>query len=252
MVNGAGDPPAKPKAETDAVPGPGEREGSGSSAKARAAMMVLVPIAVFDIAGPIIVQAYARNHGASQVAALAASGIPPAIWELVTIAWRRRVDAIGALVLSSIILSTLLGLITESAKLYLIDGAILGGAFGVGFLASLLTSRPVMFHFALAGNGGPDSQKGKEFAALWQYEGFRRTMRVMTTVWGVGLVLQAVVNIVIIESASTSQGFLANKVLPYVTFAVLGAWSVFYGIRAKKRGEAVRAAAAKEQQAAVT
>lgn len=229
-----------------------DREQSGRSAKIRTAMTVFVPIAVFDIAGPIIVQAFARNHGASQTAALAASGIPPAFWELVTIAWRRRIDAIGALVLSGIILSTLLGLVTGSAKLYLIDGAVLGGAFGVAFLASLLTARPVMFHFALAGNGGPDSQKGKEFAALWQYEGFRRTMRVMTMVWGVGLVLQAVVNIVIIESASTNQAFFANKVLPYVTYAVLGAWTVFYGIRAKKRGEAASAAAAEKQPTATT
>lgn len=90
-----------------------------------------MPIALFDIVGPIIVQSVARSHGASLTAALALSGIPPAAWILVGMVWRGRVDAVGVFVLSSIILATLIGLATGSGRLYLLDGAILTGGMDV-------------------------------------------------------------------------------------------------------------------------
>lgn len=116
---------------------------------------------VFDIAGPIIVQSVARNQGASVTVALAVSGAPPAAWILISMLWRRRVDAVGVFVLSSIILATLIGLATGSGRLYLLDGAILTGVFGLVCPASLATPRPLMCHFALSSNGGIESQKGE-------------------------------------------------------------------------------------------
>lgn len=90
---------------------------------------------------------------------------------------------------------------TGSARLYLLDSAILTGVFRVVCLASLLTARPLMYHFALASNGGADSPKGKDFAGRWQYPAFRRVFVVMTVVWGVAFVVQAAINAAIIESS---------------------------------------------------
>ncbi len=123
---------------------------------------MFVPIVVFDIAGPIIVQSVARSHGASITLALALSGIPPAVWIAARMLWRGRVDAVGVFVLSSIILATLIGLATGSGRLYLLDGAILTGVFGLVCLASLAAARPLMFHFALESQGGAESPKGRE------------------------------------------------------------------------------------------
>lgn len=214
-------------------PGPGRRRAS-----ARAALVVLTPIAVFDIAGPILVQSLARQHGAGISGALALSGAPPAAWILASALWRRRTDAVGVFVLASIVLATLIGLTTGSGRLYLLDGAILTGAFGLVFLASLATPRPLMFHFALESNGGWDSPKGREFAELWRFAGFRRVFIVMTAVWGIGFVVQAAINVAIIEASSTEKAFLINKVLPYVFVGVLGGWTALYGLRAKRRGRA--------------
>lgn len=232
------------------APQPGRVPGS-RRASIRAGMAVLVPIAVFDIAGPIIVQGALRNHGASQTVALAASGAPPAAWILFVMLWRRRVDAVGAFVLASIILATLIGFSTGSGRLYLLDSAILTGVFGLVCLASLLTPRPLMFHFALATNGGLDSARGRDFADRWRYPAFRRVFVLMTVVWGAAFVVQAGINIAIIEVTSTDKAFLINKILPYIFFALLAAWTIGYGVRAKRRGEAAdaarRAAPATEQ-----
>lgn len=208
----------------------------------RASMAVVVPIAVFDIAAPIIVQSVARSHGASLTVALALSGAPPAAWILVSMMWRGRLDAVGVFVLTSIILATLIGLASGSGKLYLLDGAILTGVFGLVCLASLATARPLMFHFALESMGGLESPRGREFAGHWRYAGFRRAFVVMTVVWGAAFVLQGAINATIIEATSTERAFVINKLLPYLFLAVLGAWTFLYSMRAKRRGEAARAA----------
>jgi hypothetical protein len=211
---------------------------SRPGANIRAGTSVLAPIVVFDIVGPIIVQSVARHHGASIVGALVLSGIPPAAWVFAGMIWRRRLDAVGVFVLTSIILATLIGLATGNGRLYLLDGAILTGVFGLVCLASLATPRPIMFQFALESNGGPNSERGREFADRWRYAEFRRVFVVMTVVWGLGFVLQAAINITIIEATSTSKAFVINKILPYIFLAALGAWTFAYGRRAKRRGEA--------------
>lgn len=205
-------------------------------------MATFTSIAVFDIVGPIVVQNVMSSHGFSQIVALIAAGGPPTISVLFSAARHRRMDVIGAFVLSSIVLATLIGLGTGSAKLYLLDGAILTGVFGVICLASLLTGRPLMYHLALASNGGPDTAKGKAFADRWVYPGFRRTFVVMTVVWGLGFVAQAAISATIVEVTSTNRAFLINKILPYVALGLLGAWTCVYGFRAKRRGEAMAAA----------
>lgn len=216
----------------------GPSAASKRPANLLATAIVLAPIAVFDIAGPIIVQSVARAHGASLSGALALSGVPPAAWILAGMLWRRRLDAIGVFVLISIILATLIGLATGSGRLYLLDGAILTGVFGLVCLGSLATSRPLMFHVALESKGGVESSSGEEFAEMWRYAGFRRVFVVMTVVWGAAFVIQAAINVAIIEATSTDKAFLVNKILPYVFLAALFAWTFGYGSRAKRRGEA--------------
>ena|SRR5579862_1532629 len=225
----------------DAVSAPGAPGATRRRERVAAVTAVLAPIALFDVAGPIVVQGVARDHGAGLTAALALSGAPPAGWILAVALWRRRVDAVGVFVLSSIVLATLIGLASGSGRLYLLDGAILTGVFGIVCLASLATARPLMFHFALAANGGPGSPRGRELAERWRYAGFRRVFVVMTVVWGAGFVVQAATNAAIIEATSTQRAFVINKILPYLFLAALGAWTALYGTRARRRGEAALA-----------
>jgi len=98
-----------------------------------------------------------------------------------------------------------------SGRLYLLDGAILTGVFGLVCLASLATPRPLMFHFALETNGGAESPRGREFADLWRYAAFRRVFVIMTVVWGLAFVVQAAISATIIEATSTDSAFVINK-----------------------------------------
>src|SRR5579862_2691102 len=155
---------------------------AGARASVRARIENFASMAVFDIGGPLVLYQVLRSHGASEVKALVISGIFPALGVLLTVVRHRRIDAIGALVLLGIAVGSILGLASGSARLVLIEGSVPTGIFGVVCLASLWSSRPLIYRFAVEFIG-PDSHQGREFAENWQYQGFRHVFRVMTIVW---------------------------------------------------------------------
>ena len=146
------------------------RVGSGQMAF-RDRLGPLAPILIFDVAGPLAVYYGARSAGLSTVVALMLSGVLPAVRVIATIFRHRRLDAIGILVLSGIALGTVTGLVTGSARLYLIDGLVPTVVLGVVCLASLLSSRPMMFRIALE-TMGEQSSKGQAFVYMWRYHEF--------------------------------------------------------------------------------
>jgi len=145
-------------------------------------------------------------------------------------------------VLAGIVVGTMLGLVSHSPRLLLVEGSVPTGIFGLACLGSLWARRPLMFSFALEFNG-PDTAKGREMRRLWQYEGFRRVFRIITAVWGVGFLLEAALRVIIIYNTSTGTALASSKVTPFVFAAIFSAWTVAYGTRQKKKGERMAAAA---------
>jgi hypothetical protein len=154
----------------------------------------------------------------------------------------RRLDAVGALVLAGILVGTVLGLASDSARLLLVEGSVPTAVFGVACLGSLWARHPLMFSFALEFTG-PDTAKGREMARLWQYEGYRHVMRVITAVWGVAFLLEAALRVVIVYHTSVTTALTISKVMPFLVAAVLSAWTIAYGARQKKKGERLAAGA---------
>ncbi len=201
----------------------------------------LAMIAVFDIAGPLITYSVMRNAGQGAVPALILSGIFPAFGVVLGFARHRRVDAVGILVLAGVAVGTVLGLVSGSARLMLAEGSAPTAIFGLACIGSLWTSRPLIFRFALefVGAGTP---KGRDFAARWRYEEFRRVFRLITVVWGAAYLAEAAVRVMIIEIAPVGTALLVSKVMPYAVAALLIVWTRAYGKRAQRRGERLAAA----------
>jgi len=210
--------------------------GPPPAARRRGRLLSIAKIAVFDIGGPLAVYSLLRSHGFSEVAALILSGIFPAVGVAIGIIQNRRLDVIGILVLGGILVGTVIGLISHNARLFLIEGSVPTGLFGLACLGSLRARRPLLYIFALEFTG-PDTAKGREFASLWQYREFRHTFRVMTAVWGVGYLIEAAVRVVIVEHTSTGTALASSRITPYIFAAILAAWTALYGIRQRRKGE---------------
>jgi hypothetical protein len=138
-------------------------------------------IVLFDLAGPLVAYWLLRSAGQGAVPALVLSGILPAFGVAVDYARRRRLDVIGVLVLAGIAVGAILGLVSGDPRLVLVEGSVPAAVFGLACLGSLWSARPLIFRFAHEFIG-PDTDRGRDFAALWQYPGFRHTFRLFTVV----------------------------------------------------------------------
>jgi|SRR5580658_5245380 hypothetical protein len=215
----------------------------------RSQLQSVAMIAVFDIGGPLVLYQLLRSAGHSAVISLVLSGIFPALGVAIKFARSRSVDAIGVLVLAGIAVGSLVGLLSGSARLLLLEGSVPTAVFGLLCLGSLWSRRPLMYRFAIEFMGGEDSPRGREFESLWQYQEFRHVFRVITIVWGVGYLAEAGARVLIVELTSTGTAYAISKVMPYAVAGVLFAWTYGYGRWSKRQGERKMAAAEAEAAA---
>jgi 4-amino-4-deoxy-L-arabinose transferase-like glycosyltransferase len=206
-------------------------------------LLNLAKIAVFDIAGPLVAYSMLRSAGQSQVSALILSGVFPALGIVAGVIRRRRVDAIGILVLAGIAVGSVVGLLSGNPRLVLVEGSVPTAVFGLLCLGSLWAQRPLIYRFALEFMGA-DTEQGRDFESLWDYPEFRRLFRLFTVVWGVVYLAEAAARIIIVETTSTSTALAVSKVMPYAVAGALVAWMVAYGRRARRAGERRAAAQA--------
>jgi hypothetical protein len=211
----------------------------------RGRLQSLGPIVFFDVVVPVVAYYSLRSAGLSLVTALILCGVFPAFGIVLGVVRRRRVDAIGILVLIGILVRSAVGLATGSAHLVLLDGTVPTAVFGVACLGSLWSRRPLIYRFALEFMG-PETPKGRDFADRWRYHSFRHAFRVTTVVWGFAFLAQASAQVVIIQAASTGAAKITSSVMPLVVAALVIIWNVSYAKRARREGElAGRAARAR-------
>lgn len=217
------------------------RRTAGTTAAKGGQLRSITMIVIFDVAGPLVAYNVLRSAGMTAVTALLLSGVFPALGVTIGAIRHRRTDAVGVLVLAGIVVGTILGLVSHSARLLLAEGSVPTAIFGVACLGSLLTRHPLMFSFAREFTG-PDTAKGREMARLWQYEGYRRIFRVITAVWGVAFLLEAALRIVIVYNTSAGTALVISKATPFLFLGILVAWTVAYGAHHKRKGERMAAA----------
>jgi hypothetical protein len=80
----------------------------------------ITTIVIFDVAAPLAAYNLLRSAGLTAVTALLLSGVFPALGVTLGAIWHRRLDLVGALVLAGILVGTVLGLVSHSAKLLLV------------------------------------------------------------------------------------------------------------------------------------
>jgi hypothetical protein len=192
---------------------------------------------------PFVIYSYAEAP-LGEVRALLASSAPPIAWSLVEFARNRRVDALSMLVLAGIALSLLAMLGGGGAKFLQLREKLVTGAIGLAFLVSALIGKPLVYELARANMRRKSEGEAQQFEALKVHPGFRRTMTVMTLVWGLGLVADVAIGVALVFTLSIRTYLIVNPILSYGTMGALTLWTFLYGQRARRRGEARRAAAA--------
>lgn len=209
----------------------------GSLTRARQIAMILV----FDLGGPLLAYTLLRSNGLSTVAALIISGVLPAMGILVGAVLDRRLDIIGVVVLAGLAVGTVAGLVSNNARLYLVEGAVPSLVFALACLVSLRSAKPLIYRFAVE-LLGPQTPKGREVVGAWQYPGFRRAFQVITVAWGIAYLFEVAARLVVVETTSTGIALLFSKVIPYMFAFALSLWTLGYGEHEKRKAERLAAA----------
>jgi hypothetical protein len=171
------------------------------------------------------------GRGVPTVVALSATAIFPLAGTLGGWLRERRPDTLGIISVVFIAAGLIATLLTGNPRLMLMKGSLLTGVFGLAFLGSLLLPRPLAFYLGRQMMTGGKPELMARWDVLWQYPGFRDGNRVVSVVWGCGLVLEALLRILLALSLSTSMFLLVWSVLSYGIYATLLVWTVSYARR---------------------
>jgi len=202
----------------------------------------LAPIVIFDVVGPLAAYYSLVAAGSSAVVALMLSGVLPAFGIALGVVRHRRLDAIGIVVLLGIVVGSAVGLASGSAHLVLLDGTVPPAVFGMACVGSLWSKRPMIYRLALEAIG-VDTPKGRDFAERWRYPSFRHAFRVVTVVWGVCFLVEVVVQVVIVQTASTATAKTTSNAMPLVLGGLVVVWNISYAKRSQRKGKLTERAA---------
>jgi hypothetical protein len=186
---------------------------------------------------PLIAIQVLLHRGVSPVIALAVAAVFPLVEMVYEAVQTRRVGVIAIVSLAGIVVGFGLSFATGNAIFALLKDSVFTALFGVLFLGSLLTPRPLIYRLNrdMAGSD-PAARAASE--ALWENPGARRVFRIMTLVWGVGLLLEASVRVVVAMTLPIATATALSPVIAIVVIGSILVWTVRY---AKAR----RAAAAR-------
>lgn len=147
-----------------------------------------------NVAAPLAVFYGLRAAGVGLWWAVLASAVPPMLEALLTVVRERRVGMLGALVLSMVALGAAMSAVTGSPRLMFAKDGWITGVIGLVFLATL-RGQPFIYRVLSSVARG---DKRAELERNWQASPtFRHVMRRLTAVWGVGLLLDSVVRVVL-------------------------------------------------------
>lgn len=206
-----------------------------------ATILSLVGSVVINIVLPILLYLALKNYTrASDFLALVISGLPPMIDGIVGVIRRKRIDLLSGIVVASIVISLILIALGSNPKVYLVRESFFTVAFGLAYLVSLFFPRPLAFYFARYFSTGNHPENIAWFDSLWQYSEFRHTMRVITVVWGIGFLFEAVLRTFLVIVLTVEQFVIVSPFVLYGIIGLLIVWMVFYTRQGRKKGEAVR------------
>jgi hypothetical protein len=202
-------------------------------------LRVMAPSVVGAALVPLAVYYLIRDRVGSDATALAIAGVPAAGW--VTFEWvrRRTIDAIGAIVLfgflAGLVASAALG---GNAFVLKVRDSVFTFAFGVACLLSLRLRRPLLFYIGRGLSAGDDPERKAAYDAMYEMPTAPRVFAIITVAWGVGLMVEAGLRIVLAATMPTGVFLAVSPPLAWVIIGSLFIFTTRYSRRARSRAEA--------------
>ena len=204
----------------------------------------LAPMVVVDVLLPLATYFLLRGTGIAAFWAYLISGIWPLLRLVVGAVRTRRLDKFSILILVFIVLGAITALVTGDVRTLLVRDSITTAGLGLVCLISLLFARPLLFYIGRTFATDGSTAGYAWWNGLWQYPTFRRSQRVITAMWGIAYVAEAVLRVVLAYTIDDLDVVvLIMNIVPFVVLAALILATVRIATSTRERGEASQAAA---------
>ncbi len=207
----------------------------------------LIPNLVINGAFPLLLYVILKGRGVTDVPALVAGAVFPLGYTAWDLARARRIDVIAAISLFLIVVGAAASLISGGTRFTLVKESFFTGLSGLIFFGSLFAPRPLMFYIVQEFATGGDPQRSHAWTDLWQYQGFRHSMRMMTAMWGTAFIADALIRAGLTFILSTTLLLVVSPLLFFGVFALTLVLTIAYGKRAQRRGQAQQSATERKE-----
>jgi hypothetical protein len=207
------------------------------------ALKIFLPY-FFDIVAPFLAYLVAQQFGARTILALTVGGLIAAASTAVNTIRRKGLDRIGMLVILEIVVSIVMLLVVHDARLLLIRPSFYTAVAAVYLIYTVFVGRPLSYDGArpMATQGDPVRMEAYE--KMWdQSAEFRRTHRLVTFGFGLALMVDSILRIIIVYRLPIERSAWLSNVPHAATILLIVAVSAMAGRRFRRIGKSLTKAA---------
>lgn len=199
----------------------------------RGMLVTLLP----NVLLPWLIYQALTSQGVSTINALMATAVVPLATTLYGWLSARRVEALGIMTLAFVAVGLVTSLLSGDPFFYLIKESLLTGVWGLVLLGSLLAARPLTFYFGRQFMAGGDPTRAAWYDSLWQRPQFRALQRWSCIMWGLGLVAEALLRVLLVLVLPIPVFLLVSQVLAFGVMGLLMVATMLLGKRARAQAE---------------
>ena len=193
---------------------------------------------LIDVAAPIALYYGLRAAGVGIYLALVAGAIAPGVSTAARLIRVRTVDGLAVFVMTTMLLGIAVSLIAGSPRFLLAKEGWIIAVGGAWFLISARGRRPLAFLFARPLLEGRRAFTSESWDSLWErFPQFRRVWRCSSVIWGIGLVVDAGLRVLMAYSlpmdvvpgaagALYPVTFLVLQVIDHINYYRSGLWQI--------------------------
>jgi hypothetical protein len=198
---------------------------------------------VFSIVLPLVTIQVLLHRGVAPTTTLALSTLFPLIEIALETLQNKRIGMIAVISLAGMAIGFGLTFLTGNPRFAVLKDSAFTFVIGSIFFGSLFTKYPMIYRFN-NDFAGSDEAKRAANEALWQRPAVRAAFRLMTIVWGTGLLLEAVVRVAATLTLPLATATSVSPIIAAAALAGLALWNVLYVGALRRRSAPITEATA--------
>lgn len=152
----------------------------------------------------------------------------PIFYNIYEVLKEKKVDAFGILMLCSFAMGIICAFLGGSERFLLLKESFVTYILGFTFLITLLFKKPLVYHFILKFEPDRETFNEVTIKELWKTDYFKFSIKFINLVWGIAMLIDAVLKTILVFYTSVSMFLIASSIVTYVVIGLTILWTIHY------------------------